>query len=224
MSRLLSQMSRELADLDTHAGTVEAVTRYACTAVGCEDAGLMLVMGRNRVETPAGTSEDVDRAHQLQAELDEGPCLDSVRGGDELHLVNDIAGDPRWPAWGPAAAELGYRSTIGASLETATRRIGSLNLYSRRAGAFDEADVEVARLLAAHATVALAAADTEQQLRAAVESRTIIGQAQGIVMRAFDLDASRAFAYLTRLSQDQNIKLSQVAEQVIADRHRIGRS
>lgn len=223
VSRLLSQMARELADLETHAGTVEAVTRYARTAVAADDAGVMLVVGRGRVETPAGTSEDVDRAHQLQSELDEGPCLDSVKGGDAVYLVNDIAGDQRWPRWGPAAAELGYRSTIGAAMETATRRIGSLNLYSRRAGTFTHDDVEVASLLASHATVALAAAATEQQLRAAVESRTIIGQAQGIVMHAFDLDASRAFAYLTRLSQTQNVRLSQVAEQIIADRDRIGR-
>jgi GAF domain-containing protein len=224
VSRLLSQMSRELADLDTHEETVRTVCEYARAAVRADDAGVMVVFGRNRVETPAGTSEDVDRAHQLQSELDEGPCLDAVRGGDALYLVNDIAGDPRWPRWGPAALELGYRSTIGAALETASRRIGSLNLYSRRPGTFDDDDVQVASLLAAHATVALAAASTNEQLRAAVESRTTIGQAQGILMRAYDLDERAAFAYLARLSQDQNIKLSKIAEQVIAERDRIGRS
>jgi GAF domain-containing protein len=223
VSRLLSQMSRDLADLGTHDETVQTVCEYARTAVRADDVGVMLVLGRNHVETPAGTSEDVDRAHQLQAELDEGPCLDAVKGGDAVYLVNDIAGDPRWPRWGPAAADLGYRSTIGASLETATRRIGSLNVYSRRSGTFDGDDVQVATLLASHATVALAAAANEKQLRAAVESRTVIGQAQGIVMHAFDLDAATAFAYLTRLSQHENVKLAKVAEQIIADRDQIGR-
>lgn len=224
LNTLLAQMAVELSDLPTPEATVEAVTQYARVAVGADDAGVMLVHGRGRVETPTGTSENVDKAHQLQAELAEGPCLAAVAGGDQIYTVTNIRDDERWRRWGKAAAELGYKSTVSASLETGSRRIGSLNIYWRDRDSFDDSDVEVISLFASHASVAIAAANTRNQLEKALETRTTIGQAQGILMHAFGLDAVKAFAYLGRLSQDTNVKLVKVAQEIIENRERIGRA
>jgi GAF domain-containing protein len=223
LNKLLSQMALELSNLNRHEESVETVTQYARIAVDADDAGIMLVHARNRVETPAGTSKDVDSAHQLQAELGEGPCLDAAEGGDKLHTVPNIREDERWPKWGPAAADLGYMSTVGISLEAGSRRIGSLNIYWREPNAFNDDDVETTVLLAGHASVALAAADMRKNLEQALDSRTTIGQAEGILMQAFDIDAAQAFAYMRRLSQDQNVKLAQIAETIIENRVEIGR-
>jgi GAF domain-containing protein len=222
LNKLLSQMALELADLDTNEETIETVAQYSRIAVNGDDAGVMLVHSRNKVETPAGTSKEVDQAHQLQAEYGEGPCLAAVEGGDEVYVVANTLGDDRWPTWGNAAAELGFYSVVSASLHTGSRRIGSLNVYSRSIDAFDEDDAEVVGLLAGHASVAIAASNVQHQLRQALDSRTLIGQAQGILMRAFEIDAVKAFAYLKRLSQDQNIKLAKVAEQIIENAGEIG--
>ncbi len=215
-------MALELADLDTDEDTIDAVAQYARVAVDGDDAGVMLVHARNKVETPAGTSRDVDRAHQLQAEFGEGPCLTAVGGGDEIYVVANTLGDERWPRWGKAASELGYLSVVSASLQTGSRRIGSLNVYSRSMNAFDDSDAEVVGLLSGHASVAIAAANTRRELQQALGTRTLIGQAEGILMHAFDIDATQAFAYMRRLSQDQNIKLVKIAEQIIAGREAIG--
>ncbi len=223
VNKLLSQMALELSGLGTHEDSVETVTQYARIAVDADDAGIMLVHARNRVETPAGTSKDVDSAHQLQAKLGEGPCLDAAEGGDKLHTVRNIREDNRWPKWGPAAADLGYMSTVGISLEAGSRHIGSLNIYWRRPDAFNDDDVETTVLLAGHASVALAASDMRKNLEQALDSRTTIGQAEGILMQAFDIDATQAFAYMRRLSQDQNVKLVQVAETIIENRAEVGR-
>jgi GAF domain-containing protein len=220
---LLSQMAREVADLDTRQETIDAVTQYARVAVGADDAGVMLVHGR-RVETPAGTSADVTRAHELQAELGEGPCLAALAGGDQIYVVTDARHDERWPAWGKAAADLGYHSVVSASLETDSHRIGSLNVYARTPDFFDVGDADVVGLLSGHATAALAAAKMQQELRAALGSRMTIGQAQGILMHAYDIDSDRAFAYLRRISQDQNIKLVDVAEAIIENGPTLGPS
>ena len=220
--KFMSQMALDLANLETYKESIDLVTQYARAAVDADDAGVLLVHARNRLETPAGTSEDVDRAHQLQAELNEGPCLDAAEGGDAIHVVRNISQDDRWPKWGRAATELGYASTIGATLEAGSRRIGSLNLYWRTSNAFDDNDVEVASLLAAHASVAVAAMKMRHDLERALETRTTIGQAQGILMRAFKIDAVQAFAYLARLSQDQNVKLAALAQQIVDDPGRIG--
>lgn len=222
LNKLLSQMALELADLDTNEETIDTVAQYSRIAVNGDDAGVMLVHSRSKVETPAGTSKEVDMAHQLQAEYGEGPCLAAVEGGDEVYVVANTLGDDRWPKWGKAASELGYYSVVSASLQTGSHRIGSLNVYSRSMDAFDDNDAEVVALLAGHAAVAIAASNAQHQLRQALGTRTLIGQAEGILMKAFDIDAVQAFAYMKRVSQDQNIKLAKVAEQIVDNAADIG--
>jgi len=222
LNKLLSQMVLDLADLETKEDTVEAVAYYARAAVKADDAGVMLVHARNKVETVAGTSKEVDQAHQLQAESGEGPCLAAVMGGAEIYVVANTLGDDRWPTWGKAAAEMGYYSVVSASMHRSTRRIGSLNVYSRSIDAFSDSDVEVMGLLSGHATIAIDAAKKQQEMKEALGSRTLIGQAEGILMQAYDIDATKAFGYLRRLSQDQNVKLVKIAETIIENRPAIG--
>jgi GAF domain-containing protein len=222
LNALLSRMALEVADLDSRDDTIEAVSEYARVAVGADDAGVMLVHGGGRVETPTGTSDAVDEAHQLQAQYAEGPCWSALAGGNAIYIVRNTQDDERWPLWGKAAAELGYHSVVSASLETDSQRVGSLNVYSREPNAFDDDDAEVVGLLSAHATAAIAAAKTQEGLYKALGSRKTIGQAEGILMKAFHIDSDRAFAYLRRVSQDQNIKLAKVAQDVIDNRQSLG--
>ena len=221
---LLSNMALELQDADTPAATAETISQYGRIAVDADEAGILLVHGKGRIETPAATGSVVDTAHQLQAKYNEGPCLDAVKGGDDTYLVTNTADDPRWPKWGPAAAKLGYFSVIGASLETRSRRIGSLNLYAQRPNAFTKGEAETVKWLATHASVAMAGASEQASLRTALENRTSIGQAEGILMNAYGIDQHQAFAYLQRLSQDANVKLAKIAEQIIENRDSIASS
>ena len=219
---LLSNMALELQDAETPAATAETISQYGRVAVDGDEAGILLVRGKGRIDTPAGTGSIVDTAHQLQAKYDEGPCLDAVKGGDDTYLVRNAAEDPRWPKWGPAAADLGFFSVIGASLETRARRIGSLNIYAHRRDAFSEGDAGTVKWLATHASVAMATADEQAGLRTALGNRTLIGQAEGILMHALGIDENQAFAYMQRLSQNANVKLTKIAEQIIEGRDRIG--
>ncbi len=54
-----------------------------------------------------------------------------------------------------------------------------------------------------------------EQLRVAVEHRTIIGQAQGILMERLGIDAAAAFEYLRRVSSHENRKLISVAISIV---------
>jgi len=212
-----SEMALELHDEPTAEGTIERIAEFARTATSCDDAGIMLVRGRNEIETAAATSSRVAESHNLQIIFDEGPCLDAIEGGP-LFLANDVAADLRWPAWGPAVAELGMRSALSLRLETRARRYGSLNLYSEHTDAFDDDDVAVASIFVTHASVALASAHNEEGLQVAIDARKLIGQAQGIIMERYDLDSARAFDFLRRQSQHNNIKLRDVASWVVEHR------
>jgi GAF domain-containing protein len=216
-STFFSRMALELHDEPTAERTIERITEFAMAATDCDDAGIMLVHGRNQIETAAATSSRVAESHNLQIVHDQGPCLDAIEG-EAIYLAENIATDPRWPLWAPAVAELGFGSVLSIRLATRARRYGSLNLYAERTNAFDDDDVAVATIFVSHASVALAAAHNEEGLQYAIDARKLIGQAQGILMERFDLDADRAFEFLRRQSQHHNVKLRSVAEWVVANR------
>lgn len=217
-STFFSQMALDLHDEPTAERTIERIADYARIATNCDDAGIMLVHARNQIETAAATSQRVGESHNLQIVHDEGPCLDAIEG-EAIYQSRDAGSDPRWLKWGPAVAELGIRSVLSVRLETRARRYGSLNLYANHVDAFDDDDLAVATIFVRHAAVALANAHNEEGLQVAIDARKLIGQAQGILMERFDLDADRAFDFLRRQSQAHNVKLRYVAEWVVQNRN-----
>lgn len=214
-----SEVALALHEQPTAETTVDLITQYAQAAVGCDDAGILLVHSRTQIETASSTSERVIRSHELQRELDEGPCLDSLESGGSF-LSTDVSTDERWRLWGPAVSRLEIRSAMSVLLETRERRYGSLNLYADRTGAFDSSDLATAMIFARHASIALANVHQEQGLLSAIDARKVIGQAQGILMERYDIDADRAFEVLRRYSQNHNEKLHKVAAWVVDNRRR----
>jgi ANTAR domain len=67
--------------------------------------------------------------------------------------------------------------------------------------------------LAVFAAITEAAAQI-RQLRTALDSRDVIGQAKGILMERYRLTPDGAFALLARASQDTNVKLREVAAEL----------
>ena len=198
--------------------TVERVVQFALIALSCRYAGVMLLHGRNRVEEAAVTDPIVAKADQLQLELGEGPCLSALTA-ERTYRVGDTVADRRWPQWSSAIAELGLRSVLSVGLFTTETTIGALNLFDPEPDRFDADDVAVAQVLARHAGIALATSRHVENLELAIDARKLIGQAQGILMERFDLDADRAFAVLRRFSQGHNIKLREVAQRLIDTRN-----
>lgn len=194
--------------------TLDRVVEYAQHATACDDAGLMLLHGRGRVETAVATNERVMQADKLQTALGEGPCIRAIWNRD-VFVVDDTSTDERFPEWGPKVADLGLRSILTVRLHTLNSTVGALNLYGNEPGAFDEDDCDVADIFGRHASIALASAREEDGLRQAIGARHLIGQAQGILMERFGLDADRAFALLRRYSRDNNVKLREVARRII---------
>lgn len=213
----LAEKSRLLAAESDIDEALRIIVALATDSVTCESASITLRLAGGRFHTLAPTDERVREADRLQYELNEGPCVAAsfVNG---MYLVDDLGGDARWPNWGPRAAALGMHSILSVHLYTTKLSVGALNLYGRRDHRYTDFDVELAQLVAAHASTALARLRIEQDLWAAVDSRHLIGQAQGILMNRFSLTGEQAFAVLQRHSRDANIKLRDVAEMLIQTR------
>lgn len=214
-----AQFSAESAELKGVNEAVSRIVRYAVATVGTQFAGVTLLRPGRRLESVGTTDPIVDSADQLQYDLQEGPCIDAaVDPQSHVLLSADLATDDRWPQWGPKTAALGLRAILSAELRTGGRRLGALNLYGEQPRQFSSDDAATAHLFAAHATLALTAASTVEGLQTALDTRTEIAQAQGILMERFDLDGDRAFEVLRRYSQNTNMKLHEVARCLIETR------
>jgi len=128
--------------------------------------------------------------------------------------VVDLRDDSRWPVLGERADALGVRSMLCFQLYVHGDSMGGLNVLSSKPNAFDEDAEIVGAMIATHAAIALADSQKLEDLRHALVNRDLIGQAKGILMERFKIDADQAFALLTRVSQDRNVKLHRLAEEL----------
>ncbi|QWA26084.1 GAF and ANTAR domain-containing protein [Streptomyces osmaniensis] len=213
----MASMARDLLSQDSVAATLERITTSATELVeGCDAAGI-LVLHDSTVESLAPTHQMVIDSDQLQQRLGEGPCFDAARTGqgERVFRIADLTGlQQRWPAYAPQAHALGVGSMMGFLLFTDDEDLGALNLYSRKPGAFTDASELAGWLLASHAAVAFSSARTHAQMEQAVATRHLIGEAMGILMGSHHVTEEQAFDVLRRYSQENNIKLREVARLV----------
>ncbi|WP_166367402.1 GAF and ANTAR domain-containing protein [Aeromicrobium camelliae] len=210
LTRIVTELS-ELADLDK---SIDHVTSSARWLFGADEAGVTLIKPGAKLETVAPTADLAARADSMQHELGEGPCIDAATEA-QIVRTDDPANDERWPRWGPAIAELGVRSSISVDLVNQQLRLGALNLYGKRHEQFAHLDPDELRTYATHVMAVLGATHRIESLETALETRTVIGQAEGMLMERFSIDAVTAFAVLRRASQQSNVKLRDLAEQLV---------
>jgi GAF domain-containing protein len=214
-------------------GVVERVVDAARAVVpGADVVSVVLRNPDGRLDTVAASDPAAQKADALQDEVGEGPSHTAMHSTGVGAAVDRLEGpDATWPTFGPrAAADLG----LGAVLSTgmfpggSPPRFGALNFYSWSADGLDAADRDHALVLAAHAATAIAAVQArtavelrESQLREALRSRDVIGQAKGVLMERRGLTSDEAFDVLRRTSQDLNVKLRDVAETLVTRREEL---
>lgn len=208
----LGDLARYLQAQDDAEATLQGIVETAVhTVPGAAYAGVAVVARRKLMHTPAASADLVRKVDRAQIELEQGPCLAALYDERTVALP-DTSSEPRWPRFAARAAELGIGSMLSFRLYVTGDDLGALNLYSPDAQAFDADSQRVGLLFAAHAAVALASAQQVTQLKQAVDTRDLIGQAKGILMERHKLTADQAFVLLVRASQHTNTKLVDIAE------------
>jgi phage gp37-like protein len=199
-------------DLDA---TLSAITRAAVEVLPQVQYSSITMRHRDgTLDSYALTDDLLKGLDERQFELQEGPCYDGTTD-NAFTVSSDLRADERYPRYGPIAVQAGIRAQAGLRLFENNRTAGGLNLYSHNVGAFDDIQT-VSQLFAHQAAVALSYSIEVKTLREAVQTRTKIGQAVGIVMERYKIPEQQAFAFLTRLSQNRNVKLRIIAEELIA--------
>ena len=211
LAERFGELARDLQEKDDVAGTLNAIVSAAVDTVpGAEYASISTVARRREVSTPAATGELPRAVDRAQYGTGEGPCLDSLYRRRTVRL-SDMASETRWPEFADRARALGVRSMLSIQLYVTGDDLGALNLHSTQVDAFDDESEQVGLLFASHAAIALIGAQEQEQLRASVSSRDLIGQAKGVLMERYKIGAHEAFRLLVVASQTTNIKLVDVA-------------
>jgi GAF domain-containing protein len=193
---------------------VELVTQLIAD---CDHAGVTAA-SRSKLSTVAASDGVVREGDAWQYELDQGPCLDAIRH-EQLVISSDLTQERRWTVWAPRVViRLKVHAMMSVQLYTHSTSFGALNLYSDRSMAWDHRQIAVAEALAGQLAVAIADAVEIENRGRAIASRTLIGQAQGILMERYGLSSDRAFAYLRRQSQESNRKLVAIAQDLVQNR------
>lgn len=221
---LLARTLVELADtLVADFDVVDLLTLLAARAVAVLDmtaAGLMLAAPDGSLRAVASSSEAMRVLELFEAQAKEGPCFDCFQTGQPV--MDQHLADKRWPRFGAEALAAGFQTVHAVPMRLRGSVIGALNLFHADRGRIDAADNVAAQALADVATIAIlqhrAALEAQvlnEQLNHALNSRIVIEQAKGMVSERTGLDMSQSFERLRAYSRNTNVRLADVARQVV---------
>jgi GAF domain-containing protein len=200
---------------------LQQLTAYAANTVGNGMSCGITLRRDGRPTTVASSDDRASKVDEVQYGHDRGPCLSSMRTG-EVNLVEDLADDDRWGAYRAGAMANGVRSSLSIPLVVRGMPTGAFNFYAGEAHAFGAEEraqaerfgVEASRVVALAIRMARHA-ELSENLQAALASRTTIDQALGVVMGQNRCTADEAFQILRAASQNRNVKLRDIAAEII---------
>ena len=220
LQAFLDLVDMSLTEVTTESA-LEKLTRVARETVGgCDEASITLVTdaGPRTVVFTGQLALDLDES---QYERGYGPCLDAAIGGGILK-IDETRTDTRWPDWVRVAADRGARSSLSVPIPAQAGVAGALNLYATEPNVFDDASCELGTAFAAYAASPIGnlrhhetTRREAEAIQRAMDSRAVIEQAKGILIRDRGCTADEAFLLLVSTSQRSNHKLRDVAQELV---------
>ncbi|MFC4943206.1 GAF and ANTAR domain-containing protein [Pseudonocardia sp. GCM10023141] len=204
---------------------LDRLVRYSVEMLAADAAGIVITDARGDLRAVASSSEDAQLMELLQLQSNEGPCLDCVRSGTPVSVIDLAvpAAARRWPAFTAAVADsAAFRSVHALPLRLRGQAIGALNLFHRQPGPLPAVDLSLGQALADVATIGILSERAvrhgevlNEQLQSALNSRVIIEQAKGVLTQKGNLSMDAAFDRLRSFARNRNMRLSEVARQVV---------
>ncbi len=216
----LNRFATVLLSKDTLSSVLDLVVNLTEQTIAGADGVSVTMIRDGRYTTAAHSHDWVERIDSLQYQANEGPCI-SAAEERKLFRIDDLRAEERWKDFCEMACTHGVNSVLSIPFIPLDDPIGALNIYSFTRAAFDDVREQVGSLLAQQAAIALAnsqafagASELNEQLRTALSSRDVIGQAKGIIMEREKVDADQAFNILKSMSKRSNRKLREIAQEV----------
>jgi len=203
-------------------GLLDELVRACVDLLGVAAAGLLLNDQKGNLAVVASSSEETRLLEIFQLQNDEGPCLDCVRTGAAVTSGNLDSDAARWPLFVEEARAVGFRSVAAVPLRLRSQVIGGLNMFDDRPLEVPAEDRRLAQALADVATIGILhrrsvhrSTAVAEQLQHAVNSRIVIEQAKGVVAERNGVGMDAAFDGLRRHARNHNLKLTELALDVV---------
>jgi GAF domain-containing protein len=202
---------------------LDRLAGYSVELLAAESAGIVLADAQRNLRVVASTNEHTEWMELMQLQADEGPCVECFRTVAPVSVEDLTVAAARWPRFAAALADhQAYRSVHALPLRLRGEAIGALNLFHGTPGGLPAADLALGQALADVATIGILSERAIQQgevlneqLQIALNSRVIIEQAKGVLAQRGDLSMDAAFDRLRTHARDNNLRLSEVARQVV---------
>lgn len=183
-----------------------------------------LVLNRvKRTRAIAGTGTQSARLARLEQELGEGPLTEALTGTGTA-AMNHVATDFRWARYRPHLRDAGFASVLGLRLSLDEGTEAALAFFAVSAQVFPLQVITEARGFTDMAARGLklvlelqAATSRASDLESALESRTSIDIACGVIMAQNRCSYNDAIAIISKASSYRNVKLRKVAEGILAN-------
>lgn len=213
LAQLLSSSRKETP---RPAKNLKKIVVAAANQVAAVDhAGVTVVPHRGVIRSLAASDGQVLVADNIQQRCLQGPCFELPRD-HRVCRVDDTEREARWPLFiEELRSRTPIRSMLSIQLSCHDEGGAVLNLYGDRANAFDDEAQEASLNFAAHAALAMELGRQQATLRESPPDRDVIGQATGLLMKRYNMDAPRALALLVQLSEKYREMLPLVANRVL---------
>lgn len=216
-------LSRVMVSDYTPEGACRLVAELAVAGIPGAESASVTVRNAGHPTCAASSDQMAESLGAVEVQLNEGPSVDVLRTG-RRHLSASLVTEKRWPEFSNRALYSGVASVMSQPLPAHGSTFGALTVYSTREGAFSDRSFEQAAGLAAQGAVVIAnsnlywqASELTDQLKEALESRAVIDQAKGILIAREHISADEAFSLLLRASQTGNVKVRDIALQLVAE-------
>ena len=201
---------------------LHVLTERCVVLLGVAEAGVVLADPHGNLRTLASSSERMRHIELIELQSSDGPCLDCWRLGGRIREDGLESNAGRWPRFGPAALDAGFRSVYAIPMRLRSERIGALNLFADQPAGLAEEDEALGQALADVATIGIlherVVREREtlaEQLQTALDSRVALEQAKGVVAEQAGVDVDEAFRLLRGHARHHNRRLSAVVTAVI---------
>jgi hypothetical protein len=227
--RLGQHLAERLQDLvlesDDVRGFLEELSVFSARLIGKATGQPLLsavtLVRQRRSLTAAGSSAEAGLLDEVQNGSGQNPSLESLETRTTMSVA-DVRADTRWRRHSRAVARLGQRSVLAVPLTLDEGSAASMTFFAPEADAFHGEAIVICEAFAARAGKAVrlavrvgASKDLNDDLLEAMKSRTSINLASGIVMGQSRCSQAEAFAILTKVSSNRNVKLRIVAEELL---------
>jgi GAF domain-containing protein len=200
---------------------LDRLVRDSADVLGAQAVGLLVLAPGGDLELLTATSHQVAELELFQIQQDTGPCIEAIRGGSPVSGDRHDDIRVRWPRIGDAIISAGYRTVHAYPLRWRGRTLGALNAFHASdtpadadAGLLGQALADIATAVIVQ-SADLSAEQVTERVQRALQARTVIEQAKGVLAYTRNLDTAAAYDLLRRLAADHDATITDIATGII---------